>query len=841
MKKIYSSKVLLSVLFIIIVIVFSVYYSNFNNRAIGDALPESKLSFTFSMKDLEVFNSFDSEITNKNKRMKVELTIGNEDYEVELSNASDYISESISRDLKGFTLRTDKKSRINNRQDYDVHSIDSIDYRRMEEIHELAERLELYFPYISFTEIDINGTYYGDFVMREAYNEDFLEKRSLDEGAIFKVDWEKDGELQVDCIANSIAEAAVVENIRSLVAEGKNDPTLFEKYFDYDYIAKLETLASDLKIKSHLLISDYNTYIFNGKNGKIYPIVDAGVYLNSNLRLHKNDFNDLYSSIKDNSEIAVKKEYYIEQLAIGSENSVIPAFGQQDRDKNHDNNILEKLFIGNRDAKIDHDNKVVFINLEEGSVPVQKISYKFSNSHDGLYIQSLQYNEAARKIEKSQWTKVEDNESYNFGGFIYRGRISYFEGIDRVTYELYVTTGDVPIVEISTADNNGDIQEINKSDKISCTIRILSVKNEEYINKIIPSGIEFSGEVPTKKKNYSIKMDKGYKLEGMTKSKDWILDGGGMDASLIRKKLTFDSLNQIYEAREIDSKVPRSSFVELILDGEYQGVYTLGNKVDAKLLDLEDYDKNEEYNALLYRAENPNANFSKENVLQDAYKNEYKDFPKGLQPKEKDNDPILGWHSGYEQKWPKVDEYGEYWRRLEEFIKFVATSPDEEFNQEIFNLVDIDKFMSMWILLQLENNLYGSVDNQFIIKNKGQNEKWYFIPWRTNSTFGRDKENNKVEYSVWTTNSLFTRCMEIETFRTTYKTVWKDLVEKGVLTAQNYYSMIDSYKGVIADSQKRDRNKWLISDDINFSDEIEYMKEWTANRINWLNTYVDGL
>ena len=56
-------------------------------------------------------------------------------------------------------------------------------------------------------------------------------------------------------------------------------------------------------------------------------------------------------------------------------------------------------------------------------------------------------------------------------------------------------------------------------------------------------------------------------LAGMGANSEWVLNGPYLDKTLIRNKLVYDL------ARELNGWAPDTRFVELFVDGEYQGVY----------------------------------------------------------------------------------------------------------------------------------------------------------------------------------------------------------------------------------------------------------------------------
>jgi len=96
------------------------------------------------------------------------------------------------------------------------------------------------------------------------------------------------------------------------------------------------------------------------------------------------------------------------------------------------------------------------------------------------------------------------------------------------------------------------------------------------------------GDTHTRKVPYNIKLAKKTDLFGMGKSKKWVLLANYMDRTNLRNKLIFDLSGRM------GMTYPQSVFINLVLNGEYMGVYALCEKVDIDLFegavtDFEDY------------------------------------------------------------------------------------------------------------------------------------------------------------------------------------------------------------------------------------------------------------
>ena len=135
----------------------------------------------------------------------------------------------------------------------------------------------------------------------------------------------------------------------------------------------------------------------------------------------------------------------------------------------------------------------------------------------------------------------------------------------------------LPVVYMNTKG-----QQILKENKIWGNIALLEATGEEQSifsvpNSLYRATIKYRGASSYSqfdKKQYRIKFYKNKKdsakevsLAGMGKNSEWVLNGPYLDKTLIRNKLVYDL------ARELNGWAPDSRFVELFVDGKYQGVY----------------------------------------------------------------------------------------------------------------------------------------------------------------------------------------------------------------------------------------------------------------------------
>lgn len=144
-------------------------------------------------------------------------------------------------------------------------------------------------------------------------------------------------------------------------------------------------------------------------------------------------------------------------------------------------------------------------------------------------------------------------------------------------YDLGEFSTTLPVVYMNTKG-----QQVLKENVIWGNIALLEGNGEERSvfstpNSIYRATIKYRGASSYSKfdkKQYRIKFYKNKKdsakevsLAGMGANSEWVLNGPYLDKTLIRNKLVYDL------ARELNGWAPDTRFVELFVDGEYQGVY----------------------------------------------------------------------------------------------------------------------------------------------------------------------------------------------------------------------------------------------------------------------------
>ena len=185
-----------------------------------------------------------------------------------------------------------------------------------------------------------------------------------------------------------------------------------------------------------------------------------------------------------------------------------------------------------------------------------------------------------------------------------KGKISAKKGLD-----IYIIDNESKLDNIIENNEFAEILIVsnNKYDikKIYFTnLSVMSIdrKSTNTLNDIIlydvlkfsDSGLTdintFTGEIKQRggmstafpKKSYRLEIDENRSLLKMRKDDDWILNPIYSDATFLREKIAYEIWNGISNINNHDLE-----YIELIIDGEYQGIYYLQEPVDHKTFNVD--------------------------------------------------------------------------------------------------------------------------------------------------------------------------------------------------------------------------------------------------------------
>ena len=351
------------------------------------------------------------------------------------------------------------------------------------------------------------------------------------------------------------------------------------------------------------------------------------------------------------------------------------------------------------------------------------------------------------------------------------------------------------------------------------------------------------------KRNYKIKTlnENGKKQEisllGMREDNNWILDAGQVDLFRLRNRIATEIWNQFASKPYYANEEPKAKsgvagkVVEVILNNEYRGIYSLTETMDRKELKLGKYDdKSQVFHGQLWKVSSWD-------------KSTFWDIEKDY-----DNSQET-WHA-FETKYPDIEDVNPTdYSPLYEAIDFVANSNDDTFKKEVRDYFDIPVLIDYQIFLEVLKPIDNCGKNMYWgIYDVAQNKKLTLAIWDLDASVGQDWHcstplhpdyvSPNTELGIKEAFNLYTRLSTLnvdnynqkvaDRYHELRKTYFSE--ENLISKYQNYYDML-----VKSGAASREENKWSEDSDIgnyplNFKNEIDYIKNWITHRLNYLDT-----
>lgn len=375
------------------------------------------------------------------------------------------------------------------------------------------------------------------------------------------------------------------------------------------------------------------------------------------------------------------------------------------------------------------------------------------------------------------------------------------------------------------------------------------------------------------KRSYAIKLrdENGNsidrKLLGYRSDNNWILDAMYIDLACMRNRVATDLWNAFeckpyYADREKKVRTgTRGKFVEVILNGQWWGLYCMTEKMDRKQLKLKKFvpaaesttGKNEVH-GVLYKA-----NQWSYEVFMGHESNDDNDNKQVIYPHKKvsDYNNILGKETWceYEFKYPDYEDEAVEWRPLHDAANMVATS----------FILNIDSVKSRFDYPMLRD-YYLFIDLLLATDNHGKNLFWYaydiqgpegdklsLAPWDLDGTFGQDwdgvttKTNDvTLDFDTYIKNyehgqfAIFDLIKSRSEWLQDLKDRYAELRIKGVISGDSIANRFANYASLFEASlaDQREQNMWSKTYHSRHKDiqgGATYAESWIRRRVNWLD------
>lgn len=425
------------------------------------------------------------------------------------------------------------------------------------------------------------------------------------------------------------------------------------------------------------------------------------------------------------------------------------------------------------------------------------------------------------------------------------------------------THSNLPIVILNT--NN---QTIPNEPKIAAymgiiyngpsQINYMTDPHNHYAGDI---GIErrgaFSNSLPQKPYNLETRLPNGLQLDtallGMPSEHDWCLIANYNDKAFVRNTLAYKSF------REMGHYAPRSEFVEVVLNGQYQGIYLLMEKIKR--------DNNRVNIARLDTFENSMPDISGGYIIKNDYWDASNSWLLNFNPIDHPTFPV---HLVY--YYPKPDVITPQQKTyIQNFInQYETVLYSSTYDHPTNGYVQYLSIIS-WLDYFLVNELARNVD--------GFKKSWYMHKERDGLTPGKLKAGPVWDFdwawkNIWdcsifqqtngsgwshhindcnpdvNSNGWYIRLMQDTIFQNKLKCRWTNH-RMTMLDTAYMFNYIDSIALYLDSAQQRHYQKWghlglnsgapeIGPIPTTFQGEVDALKNWIRLRITWLDNNIPG-
>lgn len=409
----------------------------------------------------------------------------------------------------------------------------------------------------------------------------------------------------------------------------------------------------------------------------------------------------------------------------------------------------------------------------------------------------------------------------------------YFSRDELLTVGIYATPDALPRLSITTSVPFSQIDRETWVDA-SYTLTLGT--------KVYASG-DYSGEGSIKgrgntswnqpKKPYSIKLNSKASLLDIPKTKKYAIVPSYFDDSLIRNYMTYKAALML---TGIDY-VPKCEFVEVYLNGQYNGIYILVERVaiESNKIDIDEANADELTGGYLIEKDiDGKIDYDSDQWFDCPYwANQSKDYFV-LKTPEPDDSALLSQMLSY---------LTDYMQRLHNSVTGSSSEPYTTY-------VDSPSWMDFMILQEISKNIDGNLKTSCYMVKKAQDEKLYMTaPWDFDLAYGspsctwNNADHSHNDYYDCPDAQSTASFMVINSSCPWFDHLYDDHEEfrSGLMERYAGYretmipfmlGTIDSASAYLAGAVPRDEARWGVR----VSAGVEQLRTWLRGRIDWLDS-----
>ncbi len=357
------------------------------------------------------------------------------------------------------------------------------------------------------------------------------------------------------------------------------------------------------------------------------------------------------------------------------------------------------------------------------------------------------------------------------------------------------------------------------------------------------------------KKPYRLKLTNSTSLLGMPKGKNWVLLANYADKTLVRNDVMF-----MFSRTLGVEYTPRSQYVELNLNGAYQGVYQLvehirvdKDRVNIDEMKVTDTDSEKITGGYLMEVDfRHNKNYCINSSWDPVCVNGVNtsrdvdyciDSAHDMQPACLASPETL-----HDPAWAAQREYiTKYYAGMETAL-FSPNFTDPTTGYAAY--LDVDSVINYYIANELFKNVDGAESSFYIYKKRGG--KFFFGPlWDFDLSMGNAGYNDAEKYYGWYILQYpwFKQLFSDPAFNAKFKARWNQLKAEGKLDYITQYA--EARAQWLDKQQKKNYQLWSITDFASwilhganggtgsYEAEVKEMIRWQKARIEWLDREIN--
>jgi hypothetical protein len=429
--------------------------------------------------------------------------------------------------------------------------------------------------------------------------------------------------------------------------------------------------------------------------------------------------------------------------------------------------------------------------------------------------------------------------------------------------QVNLTQSNLPIVLVNT---NG--AAIIDSAKINVNLKTI-FNGTGQINRLSDQIFHFNGlvgietrgstsQLLSDKKPYSIEVrdmignDSAVTLLGMPKESDWALIAPFSDKTLMRDALTYQL------ARSMMAWAPRTRFCELVVNGNYQGVYVLTEKIkrDKDRVNISKSDSIATTGDALTGGYILKIDKSTGNIP---------NIPSGFSSVYPNNPANQNNKTFFQFEYPHPEDLKPaqktYIQTAVADMERAMASSNPSFSDPSVGYPkywDVASLIDFFLINELTRNVDGYRLSTYFYKDRNSiNSKFKMGPvWDFNIALGNANycdgariDNWAVDFDkacpsdYWSIPFWWRNLMADNNFRKQTRMRWQQL-RINELSNARINGLIDSMALVLGDAQSRNFQKWQILGryiwpnpfiGTTYTSEVGYLKKWLTDRIAWID------